>query len=130
MAAFTPLAPVSDSTSTTSSRPRVGGASVRKAKLQDAVHIFELVNSLSHDGTLLRRNYVVFLDVAWRRHNSLGEREPHGEIMQIRRRRHHHRVGHAVIGKRNGGFLSQLARTLPPRATPNGRQRWYRPRRG
>jgi amino-acid N-acetyltransferase len=47
--------PVSDSTS--SSRPRVGGASVRKAKLQDAVHIFELVNSLSSDGTLLRRNY-------------------------------------------------------------------------
>ncbi len=30
---------------------------VRKAKLQDATRIFELVNSLSHDGTLLRRNY-------------------------------------------------------------------------
>jgi amino-acid N-acetyltransferase len=57
MSSFTPLAPVSDSTSTTSSRPRVGGATVRKAKLQDAVNIFELVNSLSHDGTLLRRNY-------------------------------------------------------------------------
>ncbi len=49
------LLPVSDSTS--SSRPRVGGATVRKAKLQDAVHIFELVNSLSGDGTLLRRSY-------------------------------------------------------------------------
>jgi amino-acid N-acetyltransferase len=48
---------ISDSTSTDSSRPRVGGALVRGAKLQDAVHIFELVNSLSHDGTLLRRNY-------------------------------------------------------------------------
>jgi amino-acid N-acetyltransferase len=48
---------ISDSTSTDSSRPRVGGALVRQAKLQDAVHIFELVNSLSHDGTLLRRNY-------------------------------------------------------------------------
>lgn len=48
---------VSDSTSTTSSRPRVIGASVRQAKLQDAVHIFELVNSLSGDGTLLRRTY-------------------------------------------------------------------------
>ena len=47
----------SDSTSTTSSRPRVGGAVVRQAKLQDAVHIFELVNSLSGDGTLLRRSY-------------------------------------------------------------------------
>jgi amino-acid N-acetyltransferase len=45
------------SESTSSSRPRVGGASVRKAKLQDAVNIFELVNSLSGDGTLLRRNY-------------------------------------------------------------------------
>jgi amino-acid N-acetyltransferase len=48
---------ISDSTSTTSSRPRVIGATVRPAKLQDAVHIFELVNSLSGDGTLLRRNY-------------------------------------------------------------------------
>lgn len=47
--------PVSESTS--SSRPRVGGAAVRKAKLQDAVNIFELVNSLSGDGTLLRRSY-------------------------------------------------------------------------
>ena len=28
---------------------------VRKARLQDASHIYELVNSLSHDGTLLRR---------------------------------------------------------------------------
>ena len=45
------------SESTASTRPRVGGALVRQAKLQDAVHIFELVNSLSHDGTLLRRNY-------------------------------------------------------------------------
>lgn len=31
--------------------------SVRKARLQDAANIFELVNSLSGDGTLLRRNY-------------------------------------------------------------------------
>jgi amino-acid N-acetyltransferase len=45
------------SESTSSSRPRVGGAIVRKAKLQDAVNIFELVNSLSGDGTLLRRSY-------------------------------------------------------------------------
>ncbi len=49
------LMPVSESTS--SSRPRVGGAMVRKARLQDAVNIFDLVNSLSGDGTLLRRNY-------------------------------------------------------------------------
>src|SRR6202521_882021 len=47
--------PMSDSTS--SSRPRVGGAIVRQARLQDAVNIFELVNSLSGDGTLLRRSY-------------------------------------------------------------------------
>ena len=33
------------------------GVEVRKAKLQDATRIFELVNSLSHDGTLLRRSY-------------------------------------------------------------------------
>lgn len=48
---------MSVSESTSSSRPRVGGATVRKAKLQDAVHIFDLVNSLSGDGTLLRRSY-------------------------------------------------------------------------
>jgi amino-acid N-acetyltransferase len=35
----------------------VGGATVRKAKLPDAVNIFDLVNSLSGDGTLLRRSY-------------------------------------------------------------------------
>jgi amino-acid N-acetyltransferase len=45
------------SESTSSSRPRVGGASVREAKLPDAVNVFDLVNSLSGDGTLLRRNY-------------------------------------------------------------------------
>jgi amino-acid N-acetyltransferase len=45
------------SESTASTRTRVGGAIVRQAKLQDAVHIFELVNSLSGDGTLLRRSY-------------------------------------------------------------------------
>jgi amino-acid N-acetyltransferase len=32
-------------------------ATVRKAKLQDATNIYELVNSLSGDGTLLRRSY-------------------------------------------------------------------------
>ena len=54
---FSVVPEISDSTSTSSSRPRVGGANVRQAKLQDAVHLFELVNSLSGDGTLLRRNY-------------------------------------------------------------------------
>jgi amino-acid N-acetyltransferase len=48
---------ISESTSTMSSRPRVFGATVRPAKLQDAVNIFDLVNSLSGDGTLLRRSY-------------------------------------------------------------------------
>ena len=45
------------SESTASTRARTGGAAVRQAKLQDAVNIFELVNSLSGDGTLLRRSY-------------------------------------------------------------------------
>ena len=57
MSILSTAAAISDSTSTNSSRPRVGGATVRRAKLQDAVNIFELVNSLSGDGTLLRRNY-------------------------------------------------------------------------
>src|ERR1700710_1691699 len=45
------------SESTASTRPRVGGAIARQAKLQDAANIFDLVNSLSGDGTLLRRDY-------------------------------------------------------------------------
>lgn len=45
------------SESTASTRPRAGGASVRRARLQDAVPIFDLINSLSGDGTLLRRSY-------------------------------------------------------------------------
>jgi amino-acid N-acetyltransferase len=46
------------SESTASTRSRAGGAIVRPAKLQpDAANIFDLVNSLSGDGTLLRRNY-------------------------------------------------------------------------
>ncbi len=45
------------SESTASTRLRSGGAVVRKAKLPDAVNIFDLVNSLSGDGTLLRRSY-------------------------------------------------------------------------
>ncbi len=51
----TSLIPASESTASTRLRP--GGATVRPAKLHDAVNIFDLVNSLSHDGTLLRRNY-------------------------------------------------------------------------
>jgi amino-acid N-acetyltransferase len=45
------------SESTASTRTRQGGAQTRKARLQDAVNIFEIVNSLSGDGTLLRRSY-------------------------------------------------------------------------
>src|SRR5258708_9358697 len=45
------------SESTASTRTRVGGAMARQARLQDAVNIFDLVNSLSGDGTLLRRSY-------------------------------------------------------------------------
>jgi amino-acid N-acetyltransferase len=45
------------SESTASTRARTGGAAVRPARLHDAMNIFELVNSLSGDGTLLRRSY-------------------------------------------------------------------------
>jgi amino-acid N-acetyltransferase len=52
---ISPLLTASESTAST--RLREGGAVVRKAKLPDAVNIFDLVNSLSGDGTLLRRSY-------------------------------------------------------------------------
>ena len=55
MSSATSLLTVSESTA--SAHSRAGGATVRQAKLQDAVNIFELVNSLSGDGTLLRRSY-------------------------------------------------------------------------
>lgn len=48
---------ITASESTASTRVRTGGASVRPARLHDAMNIFELVNSLSTDGTLLRRSY-------------------------------------------------------------------------
>ncbi len=35
----------------------IGAVHIRPARLPDALAIFDLVNSLSHDGTLLRRNY-------------------------------------------------------------------------
>jgi amino-acid N-acetyltransferase len=53
----TPIFQPAVSESTASTRLRAGGAVVRKAKLPDAVNIFDLVNSLSGDGTLLRRSY-------------------------------------------------------------------------
>ena len=60
MGAFTTIhasEEISESISPAGVRPRALMASVRPAKLPDAVNIFELVNSLSGDGTLLRRNY-------------------------------------------------------------------------
>ena len=36
---------------------RESDVAVRKARLSDAIHIFELVNSLASDGTLIRRSY-------------------------------------------------------------------------
>jgi amino-acid N-acetyltransferase len=48
---------------------------VRKARLQDARHIFDLVNSLSGDGTLLRRSYAELCENI--RDFTIAERLPH-----------------------------------------------------
>ena len=48
---------VAEPTEPDPARPSHLSATVRKAKLQDAERIFTLVNSLSGDGTLLRRSY-------------------------------------------------------------------------
>jgi amino-acid N-acetyltransferase len=45
------------STPTRSSSPAAKNIHVHKARIQDALEIFNLVNSLSADGTLLRRSY-------------------------------------------------------------------------
>ncbi|MEO8725920.1 MAG: GNAT family N-acetyltransferase [Acidobacteriaceae bacterium] len=52
-----PSPPIAANKSTSSTRSRAGAATVRKAKLPDAVNLFDLINSLSGDGTLLRRGY-------------------------------------------------------------------------
>jgi len=52
---MTILTPSSETSST--AQPTAPSIRVRKAKLQDALDIFNLVNSLSGDGTLLRRSY-------------------------------------------------------------------------
>ncbi len=48
-------------------------ADIRKATLQDAANIFELVNSLSGDGTLLRRQYAEICENVRDFHVALSE---------------------------------------------------------
>ncbi len=60
------------------SAPAPKSAAVRKAKLQDAEHIFMLIASLSHDGTLLRRSYAEICENA--RDFTVAE-SPEGEFL-------------------------------------------------
>ena len=39
--------------------------------------------------------------------DALAQAEPHGEVAQVRRGRHHHRLGAAVVDHRHGGLLRQ-----------------------
>src|SRR5215813_12346063 len=58
------------------------------------------------------------LDLIRRANDALGQREADREILEILRRRHHHRVSAAVIGERDGGLLGNhaLARCRAVRA--------------
>ncbi len=53
----TQAAPAPQVTTTRSLPPSAQDILIRKARVQDARNIYDLVNSLSGDGTLLRRNY-------------------------------------------------------------------------
>ena len=62
-------------------------------------------------------------DLPGRGDDSLGQREADGEILQIGRRAHHHRVGLAVEGDGERGFLRHVARGAghPRAVAPDGR---------
>ncbi len=67
-----------ESAATRSSSPSTQALIVHKARLQDARNIFDLVNSLSGDGTLLRRSYAEICENV--RDFTVAER-PDGEFL-------------------------------------------------
>jgi hypothetical protein len=47
------------------------------------------------------RHDIESLDIIRRRDDAFGEAEPDGKVFEIARRRHHHRMGDAVVGQRD-----------------------------
>ena len=70
------------------------------------------------DAVVLHKN-LKRLDLARRRNDALGEAEAERKILEILRRRHHHRIGRAVEGEGHRGFFRNgpFARR-EPRAAP------------
>ena len=64
-------------------------------------------------------------DLVRRGDDALGQAEADGEILEIVRRRHHHRIGRAVIGEGDGGLLrrSRARRSVAPRRAPDRARR-------
>ena len=50
-------------------------------------------------------------EVGGRIDDALGQAETDGKIFQIGRRRHHHRMGNAVVGKGDGSLFGNAARS-------------------
>jgi hypothetical protein len=49
-------------------------------------------------------------DLARTLHDAFGERKADAEILQIGRRRHHHRMGRSVVAERDRGLFGDEAR--------------------
>ena len=89
----------------TSRRERIGRFSCQPQAQVDAV---------------IDRNDIEFGDVRRRRHDAFGQTEADREIGQVGGSGHHHRVGGAVIGERDGRFLGQRALARVDGATGPG----------
>ena len=61
---------------------------------------------------VIDRHDVQRVDISRGLHYAFAEAEADRKILQILRRAHHHRIGAAVIGQRQRGFLGNGARVL------------------
>src|SRR3984893_14177805 len=74
--------------------------------------------------TVIERYNVQGLDICSRADDALAQAEADRKILQVLRRRHHHRMGAAVIGKRHSGLFrdrttAQAETAFPPNLVAN-----------
>lgn len=70
----------------------------------------------AHDPAVLDLGHADIDDLAGITRQPFADGEPGREILQVRRRRHHHRIGDAVEFERDGHFGHPLARDGPAAA--------------
>ena len=80
-----------------------------EAALHHAVAVQMLfVNREINRQPFFRRQRENALDMGRRRDDPFSQRKAHGEIIEIGRRRHHHRIGRGVEQDRDGNFFGNL----------------------